>query len=146
LLIGIGEEQLIEHMDDPRGNQPRPDFGRGKWQPDDHAKPNRCLPDREDHHRGLLVTTGFDDGIPASVQQRGPKDGKEDADAQINNPAAPSRRSKATFASTPPAPEKPPSELAPNTRWQGIRIAIGLAPQAWPMAWAETESSCAKSP
>jgi hypothetical protein len=55
---------------------------------------------------------------------------------QISRDAAPSCFKSATFVSTPPGAEKPPSPLADRMRWQGIRIGIGLAPQACPMALA----------
>src|SRR5690606_2488734 len=58
-----------------------------------------------------------------------------------------SSRSKATFVSSPPSPEYPPSRPpAATMRWQGMRIGIGLAPQAVPTGCAAEPKIFAISP
>ena len=49
---------------------------------------------------------------------------------RISREAAPSSFSRNTLLSTPPLAENPPRPLAARMRWQGIRMGIGLAPQA----------------
>lgn len=57
--------------------------------------------------------------------------------------SAPSCRSRAAFVSTPPGAEKPPNQAVPVTRWQGMRIGNGFAPQACPTACAGAPTALA---
>ena len=58
--------------------------------------------------------------------------------------SAPSSRSSAIFVGNPSPPENPPRLFAATTRWQGIRIGIGLAPQALPTGCAADPTSMKK--